>query len=225
MAVDLSRYPGGTVSEGYDTASPGEGKLPRIRGRKHDFYLIHSPRSWEIAEGPAGSELLPVLKPFSLTPGCNGVIQPEGKGRPNGAVARAGLEDRGVIVFRDSATFRRTHQGAYGLVYLWKWEHLISYPDGDFEIAWDQAGYDDFRRTLVAEGKVPPPRASTLRRLEKRLRKRVTINSRAALTDPAAKSRMEAAEGRLEALQVAKGGKAKPASKSGGKGSKSPQGE
>lgn len=184
----------------------GESKLPFIEGRDCKFYFAFPPKSWEVCKARDSNEwdLLPVPKTIEIRPGANLVEAAKVKGQePNAARTRGMLEDQGVVVLRaEIDTYCGKVDSANGPRYFSRWERVTTYPDGDWEMRFDGAGFDAWRRELVEEGKVPPPRESVAQGLRTRLQRRI---ARAEMAQhlPKAQRQIEEAKAALAGLEAA----------------------
>jgi hypothetical protein len=172
LQVDADGYAVGQADISQD---PGQ-RLPNIYDHAAPFLLGHSPKSWELVEMEAGKwELLPVLKPLFLVPGTQLVEAAKSPGSPiDSTRARARWEDMGFTVLKDSTEYRTTVPSATGPAYFLRWERIKPYPDGDWEMHLDQQGWNEWRRSLVADGRLAPPRGAVVSQLRQRLQRQIT---------------------------------------------------
>jgi hypothetical protein len=169
-------------------------KLPT----NHDFYLMHHPNGWRLEKTSRGWEVLPVLKDLVLAGGINTVELTE-KGPDSGA-ARTKLRDRGWTMLEDQDEYRVVVDVAGGRAHRLIWDRIFRFPDGDFEVQFDHEGYADWRRSLVEEGRIDPPRPKVLATLRARLERRLGRRSQ-QLHIPTRAAAQEADQERLEALE------------------------
>jgi hypothetical protein len=123
--------------------------------------LTHHPERWDLAETlDGGYELLPILTPFYLVPGLNGV-----RGRAGGGVdyaeTKGVYQDRGWIFLPTNVIeggYLREFQAERGKVYADRWTTPRSL-GGTRRIVWekDTEGYNSFRRGLVEDGTIKKP--------------------------------------------------------------------
>lgn len=208
MAKDTTGSRAGTDSAGYlqgsKSAPSDETNLPSWGEHQHPFILSHGAASWELAETPKGWCLLPVLSRLVLRPGVNW-----SKGNRAGVVsdssdieakARSRLKQK---VLPNWEEYRSDYPGrGKTRGYFLDFERIRVYDDGSYEVAFDQAAYDEFRASLVTKGIIDPPRESVISTIRSRLKKAVSRASRQPHLPMAQDAKAEA-ERRLVGLDAA----------------------
>jgi len=202
-----------TDADGYTVAQPVGAavqghRLPLIPGRDVPFYMAHHPRSWELVEGENGWELLPTLKTLRARPGVGLVEQSKSQGgEPDTGRMRTKAGDQGFKVL-DLNEYLVSIPAQGGPAYFLKWERVRTWPDGDWEMDMDQDGFDAWRRSLVADGRIAPPRDSVVSTLRRRLTRRLGRLDAHLHLPKAVRVKDETSEA-LEGLEAIKPSKAK----------------
>ena len=133
---------------------------------------MHHPNGWRLEQTDRGFELLPVLKDLTLVPGINRVEL--SKAGPRSENARTRLRDQGwVVLDRHQEEYRVIVDVQGGLAHRLRWDIVDRYPDGTYDLAFDHAGYAEYRRSLVERGLIPPPRPRVVQKLRGRLERRL----------------------------------------------------
>lgn len=190
---------GGTVVEGRRGVT-SEAKRALKLPTNPDFYLMHHPNGWRLEKTERGWEVLPVLKDLVCIGGTNGVEITEAG--PNTANARAKLQDAGWTILMNQDDYRRIYDVAGGVAHRLLWDRITAYSDGDFDLAFDEAGYQDFRRALVTGGVLKAPRPRVVEALRNRLERRIGRRA-GSLHIPARAAAQERDEDRLDGLAEA----------------------
>ena len=131
------------------------------------FIFMHHPNQWDVLDTPDGYELLPKLTRFQLIAGLNGVRSRPGGG-VDAALAKVAMCERGwVFVENDKIDggYLREFDGITAPVYADKWSTPRRLGGGSrARVVWDHdaAGFDDFRRVLLADGTIAKPDPATL---------------------------------------------------------------
>ena len=136
----------------------------------YPFFLIHYPENWEVGtHGLDGPHWLPILDWSPVVPGVNGVRTLRQGEAPESAYDRSHLniQRQGGTVLQQSLGYlceldcKSPMSGRAGKVYLDKWSTpLPPRPGKKVKFKRDQAAYNQFRFSLVADGviKAPDPR-------------------------------------------------------------------
>ena len=120
------------------------------------FFLTHHPSAWELSISDDGEpEWLPQLSKLAETAGVQGVRQT--KGAPDSGLARTMAMDMGkTILPQEMGYLTRYPTTRGGYHYCIKWSHPKTLA-GRTMLKTDEAGWDAWRRGLVAEGILSPP--------------------------------------------------------------------
>lgn len=182
MAKTTSAAPARTTSDGYvekqrvGAASRGQ-VLPDYKkptDRTQMFFLAAHASSWDLVKTSEGWRLVPTLKRLIFQAGVNGTKPPARQGGP---LDTASLEARarskyGFIALTEVDDYLYETPGSSGPGHFLLWEDVKVYPDGVWEMSFDQDGYDLWRWSLVTDGKVGAPRDSIVAQMRTRLKRK-----------------------------------------------------
>lgn len=178
-------------------------KLPNYGERTRYFMLGAHPTSWELAETSKGWLLVPTLKRLIVQAGVNFTHTAPAGQAPDASDLEAKARSRfGQTVLHDPDEYLYVTQGATGPGHFLLWENVKTYPDGTYEVSFDQDGYDLWRWSLVERGRIEPPRESMISQIRTRL---MRAKNRATRTPHLAQAQeaQRLAETRLEGLAKA----------------------
>lgn len=156
-------------------------KLPNFGERRRMFLLSHHGTSFNLCEIPdMGWRLCPTLKRLIVQAGVNFTPAASKEG---GALDVSHIEAKFrsnfqhvVLVEQDEYMYAAEGEGGRG--YFLTWENVKTYGDGTYEIQMDHAGYDAWRWSLVASGKLEVPRDSVIAQHRTRLTRGIQRASR-----------------------------------------------
>ncbi len=177
-----------------------------------NFYLMHSPTSWECLETAKGWEWLPRLKQLPAASGVNGVRQTRAGADVRPAMIRFQSEDWTIL-----SQPERVRDGGYvvttpcegGLVHHCFYDSFKMV--GNSVIAkTDHKAKHDFLRSLVVNGHIPAPEPEILEAIIERQAHRLGRKANNAHI-PAVKARLDEDAAKIEAMKVAAGKKPKRA--------------
>jgi hypothetical protein len=92
---------------------------------------------------------------------------------PDSSHARTKLRDSGWVVLEDQDEYRVLIDVEGGTAHRLRWDIVHRYPDGSYDLTFDREGWIAWRRELVADGRLPPPRPSVIQQLTRRLERRL----------------------------------------------------
>lgn len=137
-------------------------------GHHPPFILAHRPDAWEVSSG----RVVPSLSRYIVQDGVNGSGNTyDRRGRVTGVdpgLLRANLSAWGKREIPHSVDGPGTSYMTqpYPGHYVDRWTTLY---EGTARVSYDQAGYDEWRASLVSRGVIDPPRRPALEALEQRM--------------------------------------------------------
>ncbi len=179
-----------------------------------DFVFLHHPHRWDVVLHEDKALLIPALRKFHFEPGVSGVHQVRATGLGNAAPALATLGERGWTVIDPNMEVKawgktedgyvREFAGHRGPVHLdvWTKPYILG---GQVVLDIDDAGFIEFRASLVAARLVPPCDKIVRKALQTRMR-RAMIKRRTTETAQSIAA-SEVYEQKLAAFTVIDGGK------------------
>lgn len=179
-------------------------KLPSFGERTRFFLLAAHPSSWDLVETTKGWYLVPTLKRLIVQAGVNFTRAVKEGQTLDASDIEAKFRTRfGDTVLTEVDEYMYSADGAKGTKgHFLTWENVKAYPDGAFEIQFDQDGYDLWRWSLVADKRIAPPRDSVISQLRTRLSR---TKNRATRTPHLAQAQeaQKAAETRISGMDAA----------------------
>ena len=192
-----AKSPGGFAPTRAPSAASKGQKLPNFAvgnggDRTKGFRLAAHRSSWELTKVGDEWHLLPTLKPMVLQAGVNWTPA-AGRGQTLSSVhleSRA-REQWDFVVLTDIDEYIVEVEGAEKPGIFTRWERVKVYADGRWSISMDRAGYNEWRASLVSEGRIEGPRDDVLADLRARL---VRAQNRATRTPHLADAQRAGAE-------------------------------
>lgn len=204
MAHDFGQI--GTVVSGAEASTnPAAAILPELPRAK--FYLMHNPQGWEpVQREDGGWEWLPVLKRLICKPGVNGVRGT--KGGIDDSQARIGFQDRGWTILDRQLGYLTRYPCKRGHTYYLTWDKPIK-AGRRVIVRHDSKGYNDFRRSLVADGLIKTPVPEVLIGILDQFQRQIDRNAK-DIHIPAVKAKIDEAQAVLDGAGAIVNGQAKP---------------
>ena len=175
------------------------------------FFLTHTELGWDVARVVKRAVWLPTLKPMAIQGGLFGAKSGKQEGdKPIHGPAVDRMRRRKIprvvleaelgeyLVEYDCRGPRSKRKGVY---FCDRWEHpeVIA---GEYSPTWDEAGYDEWRLTLVERGLIQPPHPVVLERIRERLRGHL-VRLGALAESPSIKRRIADEQDRLKVAEKA----------------------
>jgi len=186
-------------------------RRPNFGDRTRPFLFAANPNECELVQTSQGWRLVPVLKPLFVAPAVNNTAQPKKGGVLSHTRVQADAQSKWALIVldnRDEYQVEIEGEGAPGI--FTAWERVRIYSDGKWSIDHDSDGYDLWRWSLVASGRVEL-RDEGIQIIRRRIRRQKDRASRTPHIG-AAQRAMEDADkreaGLVEALAALRSGEA-----------------
>jgi hypothetical protein len=186
-----------------------EAKLPLYpRNHLYPFVKIHE-NEWELGEVNGRIMVLPMLTDRTEMPGAN-LINHADKGGSSRADAR--LVDVGSVKLNTLiGEYRREYpcrsaakDGKPTIAFYDTWDKIRTWGSGEFLVRRDEAGYNEWRASLLARRIIEPPNELAEDRIRMRLsEKHSRASSRGDANEPRIKGRLQIISKRLKDLPLA----------------------
>jgi hypothetical protein len=163
METTMTTYD--SFSQPWEEKQSAETRIPKKKNPR--FFFAHHPENWELVmfeKTLSGEEkrkritiplLLPVLSSVQEEPGVNGTRAVGG--RLDSSIMRTSLRDRDwTIIDPKKHDYLRVYPAHKGNYHTSRWIRLEKIGRRIIE-HFDQKGFDDWRRSLIAEGHLNPP--------------------------------------------------------------------